>query len=251
MKNWVGSGYQMVWGVPMLPAIPQVSLADGASGAYTNHFIVLAKHLVSANMGNAILRLGWEFNQKSYPWYAAGQSAHFTEYWRRIVEAMRSVPGSHFKFMWNPDRGDQGNGDVAMGNFTAYYPGNQYVDIIGLDVYDSAWKLYPGAPGEFYTVLTQPWGLDWLANFGRVMKKPIAIPELGLGLGNSAPNSGSVVGAGMVGGGDDPVFLADVVAWIASHRVVETGFWDVGGSAIFSGRNPKSEASLKNYFANA
>ena len=39
------------------------------------------------------------------------------------VTTMRSVPGSHFTFEWNPTRGDLG-----VGNLSQYYPGNRYVD---------------------------------------------------------------------------------------------------------------------------
>jgi hypothetical protein len=33
---------------------------------------------------------------------------------------MRSVPGESFQFAWNPNWGDQGAGDVAMGKFASY-----------------------------------------------------------------------------------------------------------------------------------
>ena len=251
LRRWAGSGYRMVWGVPLLPATRGVSLAVGATGAYDKHFVLLAKRLVAANMGNAILRLGWEFNQKSYPWYAAGQPKSFVAYWQHVVSAMRSVHGSHFEFMWNPDRGDNGAGDIAMGNFANYYPGSGYVDIVGLDVYDSAWKSYPGAPAEFDSVVAQQWGLNWLAQFGTSEQKPVATPELGLGLGPSAPGSGPVVGSGAVGGGDDPVFISDMVNWSTTHGAVEVGFWDEGPSGMFDGRYPNTFAAVKSALASS
>ena len=49
---------------------------------------------------------------------------------------MRSVPGEQFRFVWNPDAGafTQSGYSVA-----AAYPGNAYVDVIGLDAYDQSW----------------------------------------------------------------------------------------------------------------
>jgi len=238
LARWQGSGYRMVWGVPMLPTSGGVSLAQGAQGSYNAYFVQLAQHLVAAGMGRSILRLGWEFNQRSNPWYAAGQPAQFVGYWRQIVTSMRSVPGTHFEFEWNPDRGDNGGGDAAMGNLAAYYPGSSYVDVVALDVYDTAWRVYPGAAAEFQTVLTQRWGLDWLSGFGQLVGKPLAIGELGRGDGPAAPGSGPVTGPGAVSGGDNPVFVSDVVRWMSSHHVVESAFWDVGPTGMLSTSSP-------------
>ena len=49
---------------------------------------------------------------------------------------MRSVAGEHFRFVWNPDAAafTQSGYSVA-----AAYPGNAYVDVIGLDAYDQTW----------------------------------------------------------------------------------------------------------------
>ena len=168
IDGWKGSGDRMIWAVQMLPALHQFSLATGAASDYDNYFYNLAENLVAAGMGNSILRLGWEFNQRKFPWYAAGQSSNFVGYWRQIVTTMRTAPGANFEFVWNPSRGDNGPKDQAMGNFANYYPGDSYVDMIGMDVYDSAWKVYPGAAAEFQKILTQTYGLNWLANFAAV-----------------------------------------------------------------------------------
>ena len=143
INSWKGSGYHMIWAVPMLPDTGGVSLAIGATGAYNGYFTLLAQNLVAAGMGNSYLRIGWEFNQSRYPWYAAGQADAFVTYWRQIVTAMRAVPGTQFHFIWNPSRGDNGPKDKAMGNLASYYPGDAYVDMIGMDVYDTAWNSYP------------------------------------------------------------------------------------------------------------
>ena len=50
-------------------------------------------------------RLGFEFNGEWFPWRAAADPTAFTDYYRRIVDVMRSVPGQDFKFVWNPTIG--------------------------------------------------------------------------------------------------------------------------------------------------
>ena len=57
--------------------------------------------------GDAILRLGWEFNGTWYPWSVTNRTdaAHFVGYFRHIVSTMRAVPGADFRFVWNADVG--------------------------------------------------------------------------------------------------------------------------------------------------
>jgi hypothetical protein len=246
IQSWKGTGYHMIWAIPMLPRSGGVSLAIGATGAYNSYFTTLAQNLVAAGMGNSYLRVGWEFNQTGYPWYAAGQPAAFVAYWQQIVTAMRSVPGAQFKFVWNPSRGDNGSKDLAMGNLASYYPGDAYVDMVGMDVYDTAWSVYPGATAEFQKTLTKTWGLNWLASFGAAHSKPLAIPEMGLGpFGATAVNGAPFVGSGIVSGGDDPTFFTSMFQWIAQNNVSFVGLWDVQNSTISNGQNPMSAAALR------
>jgi hypothetical protein len=250
INRWKNTGYRMIWCVPMIPISGGASLAEGATGAYNGYYRILAQHLVAAGMGDSILRLGWEFNQSNFAWYAAGQPATFVAYWRQIVTTMRAVPGANFVFVWNPSRGDNGRKDLAMGNYADYYPGDQFVDIIGMDVYDTAWNHYPGEPAEFQTILTQTWGLDWLAKFAAEHKKPLAIPELGLGpFGPSAGDGKPFVGSGNIGGGDDPAFIDDMFTWIAHHNVAFVTYWDSQGSTIQNGNNPQTTQALRGVLA--
>jgi Glycosyl hydrolase family 26 len=244
IQRWEQSGHRMIWAVPMLPSISGVSLAVGATGAYDSHFTLLAANLIAAGMGGSVLRIGWEFNQATSPWYAAGQPANFVNYWRQIVTTMRSVPGAHFQFEWNPNRGDSWTSDQAMGDYANYYPGDAYADIVGIDVYDLDWNNYPGVSAEFQHILTQPWGLDWISSFGAAHNKPIAIPELGLGWGASAPNSGPISASGDVCGGDNPTFIADVFDWATYNNVANVVFWDHGTSSIQNGQNPWTARAL-------
>ncbi len=73
MSAWEGSGYSMIWGIPILPNNTQYSLADGATGAYNSYFLTLAQDMVSSGQGGSIVRLGWEFNGGWFPWAANGR----------------------------------------------------------------------------------------------------------------------------------------------------------------------------------
>jgi Glycosyl hydrolase family 26 len=240
------SSYQMIWAVPILPSSGNYSLATGATGAYNQYFITLAEGLVTGGQGSSIIRLGWEFNGSWFPWKADGQAGNFIAYWRQIVNSMRSVPGADFKFEWNPTDGDEG-----VGNLADYYPGNSYVDFIGLDVYDVAWGSYPGAATEFSTIEAEPYGLNWLASFAAKQGKPMTLPEWGLGGGDSHDGAPVSDPGTQVSGGDDPTFINDMAAWIAAHNVYEATLWDVNESLVTPTSNPDALAAVAHDFGSS
>jgi hypothetical protein len=246
LSQWQGSGYSMIWGVPILPNDTSYSLAAGASGAYNQYFVTLAQAFVAGGQGSSIIRLGWEFNGGWFPWAANGQAANFIAYWQQIVDSMRSVPGANFKFEWNPTLGDQG-----VGNLANYYPGNDYVDYIGADVYDVAWASYPGADAEFTQMETETYGLNWLSSFAAQQGKPITLPEWGLGWGDGDAGQPVSDPGNETSGGDDPTFINDMANWIATNNVFEATFWDYGSSTVGGGSNPNSEAALVSDFGQA
>lgn len=247
-RPWQGTPYTMIWGVPMLPESGG-SLAAGAAGDYDHYFKVLAENLVSNGQANSVLRLGWEFNSRSFPWYAAGQAKSFVAYWRQIVTTMQTVRREKFRFEWDANIGDNGHGDVTMGKLKQYYPGGAYVDIIGLDVYDQAWNTYPGATAEFSSIEHRAWGLDWLASFAKDQRKPIAIPEFGLGVGGHAATPGGVFhDRGPVSGGEDATFITDMSVWVAAHPVVAIVYWDRGHWAVQQGQHSPVLEALQDGF---
>jgi hypothetical protein len=258
LSKWQGTGYQMIWGVPILPSTftadsnsadtsgGAYGLAQGAAGAYNQYFATLARSLVAGGQGSSVIRLGWEFNGGWFPWSAGGHAASFIGYWQQIVTTMRSVPGANFRFEWNPTLGDLNVGDLA-----SYYPGSAYVDYIGADVYDEAWATYPGAAAEFSTIENETYGLNWLASFAAQEGKAITFPEWGLGWGASA-NGAPVSAPGQnVSGGDNPTFINDMADWIAFHNVYEATFWDYGSSAVSSTTNPNTLGALAKDFGSS
>jgi hypothetical protein len=80
----------------------------------------------------------WEMNNHS--WFSAwnenalSASAYKAE-WITIVNGFRSVAGGNFKFDYNLTA-CQGSNGAGRTNFDSF-PGTQYVDYIGIDVYDN------------------------------------------------------------------------------------------------------------------
>jgi hypothetical protein len=180
--------------VPML--VSGATLSQGAAGGFDGEYTKLGTALVSAGLSHATLRIGWEFNGNWYLWAAAKDPASWVTYWRRIVTALRAVPGQHFIIDWCPNRGGP-----SM-NAALAYPGDQYVDVIGMDFYDP-----PAVVGDdlarWTLVAHKAQGLDWLVAFAKLHGKPFAIDEWGLSSQNA---------------GDDPGFVQQVGVWFAVNK---------------------------------
>ena len=132
--------------------------------------------MIETGHPDAILRIGWEFNGDWEPWAAEKDPSNYVAYFRRIVSLMRSVDGQHFKFEWCPNHRRH---DIDA---SAVYPGDDVVDIIGMDVYDEIWNSsQSNATARFDTYMNEPFGLKWHQEFARTHGKPTAFSEWGTG----------------------------------------------------------------------
>jgi hypothetical protein len=225
LSAWQDSGYRMVYGLAMLPENKNldVSLAAGARGEYDQYFRTLAENLVAYGQGDAILRLGWEFNLGSWRWHP-DDADDFIGYWRSVVTVMHSVPGAqNLRFDWNVHNG----GDTY--DSTTFYPGDDYVDYVGVDVYDISWadNTYPypakcaaqcrhrRQKAAWDNTLNSRFGLASWSKFAAAHGKPMSLPEWGLWADRPDGH----------GGGDDPYFIGQMHDFIADPAYFE---YDVG-----------------------
>ncbi len=164
-----------------------VSLQAGAKGDYNAHFKALAQNLVDYGLGDSVLRLGWEFNGGWYTHRASDDPKAWAAYWRQIVGTMHAVKGAEkLQFCWNPALGWQQFPSAQA------YPGDDVVDIVGLDVYDESWAkdTYPIPDGatkeEAAGRRERAWndftyggqmGLKEWSDFARAHGKLFALPE--------------------------------------------------------------------------
>jgi ribosomal protein L24E len=236
---WAGKGYTLSLGVPMIPTnssgTPVGSLATGATGAYNSYFVTLAQNLVAGGAGNAYLRLGWEFDGNWFPSWSAqtpAAEADFGGYFDQIVTAMRSVPGENFQFVWNPDAGAFAESGY---NVTLAYPGNAYVNVIGLDAYDETWAS-PKTPATAWNVTLLP-ALNAAQAFAAAQGKPLAICEWGIAFLSN-------------GLGDDPLYINNFAAWMKNpvNDVLYESYFNYDGtsdSVLTGGSTPNSLAAFK------
>jgi hypothetical protein len=221
-------GRTLVLNVPMLvPNEPAADsdtvrglLARGAGGQFDEHFRALARRMVAEGVPTAHVLLGWEMNGISYTGRCGPDPGAWKAYWRRIVAAMRSVPGARFSFDFTPDRGID---DVP---WHRCYPGDDVVDVLAMDSYDQA-------PGHgFADYVGQPGGLGDQAAFAEAHHKPMAFPEWGLRRY-----------------GDRPQFVRDMHEWIATHDVAYQTVTDYCPSGVWECReNPRSTSVYRELF---
>jgi hypothetical protein len=234
------TGRRLVLSVPLLPggwdrsgpksgegANEKVSLEAGARGDYNAHFEDVAKNLVKFDLADSVLRLGWEFNGGWYTWRGSDNPKAWAGYWQQIVKTMRAVPGTEkLQFCWNPVFGwQQFPSDQA-------WPGDEYVDIVGLDVYDESWlkDTYPfpdnATTAEIETRRRKVWdeklngqfGLKFWKDFSLKHNKLFAIPEWGVN--NRADKHGGL---------DNPSFVEQMQKFIndPANRVYFHCYFDV------------------------
>lgn len=231
---WVDGPWRMVLSVAMLPTDRQ-HLAAGAAGDYDHHWRRFGEALVDGGCGDWVLRLGWEFNGRFYPWSAGGQEEEFVAYWRRIVATLRRVEGQRFTFDWTPLAGNA-NADVE-----AAYPGDDVVDVIGLDAYDTSSLTDPEE--RWADQLDRRYGLRWHADFAAAHGKRMSFPEWGV----------TVREGDALGGGDARLYMERMLDWISRHDVRYALYFDVDASdaahRLSAGRFPEAAAVLLRWSA--
>lgn len=230
--QWKSSPWQLVLSVAALPN-KKFTLAAGARGDYDAHWRKFATAAVAHGGADTILRPMWENRVKNFPWYAGGQEQTYAACFRRFVDVARSVQGQRFRFDWCPLQG----GGI---NTEASYPGDQHVDIIGLDLYDGGGRTNLTGAKRWEWKHTQPYGLDWHKTFASKHGKPRSFPEWG------------VTDSGHGGVGDDPYYVEQMWRWCQAADVEYANYFEVnardGAHRLMPGtwtNFPKSAAKLR------
>lgn len=225
LDNWQGKGWRLHLGVPPWPDNSGSTLAQAAGGAFDSHYTALAANLVKWGFGDAILRPAWEFGGNWYTWHpkTSTEAADYAAFFRRFVVACRTQ-GLKFEFCWNPIT------TLTGPDQTLAYPGDGYVDQIGLDLYD-AWS-------TFDAQMVAPQGIKFWTDFAATHGKEMAYPEWGL------------VDTAHHGYGDDPSFIDKVADLIGAHPTAWHAYFDVtasDGDHLLS-HFPNSQAHYKARF---
>lgn len=203
-------------GIAMLPEQEAASYAQCATGAYDRYYADVGRTLVRLGRGDTIVRLGWEANGDWYAWAIGTDVENYKTCFRRQVQAMRST-APNVRIDWNMNKESKMPGSVADA-----YPGDDVVDIIGVDFYD----MYPGYPDQAAwdadynsTQNGGPRGLGTWLEFARSHGKKLSVPEWGLNTGT--------------GGGTDSAFYVG-----AMHAFFRDNAADIAYETYFNLQDP-------------
>ncbi|MET7570758.1 glycosyl hydrolase [Streptomyces sp. NPDC005492] len=187
-------------------------LQQGAAGQFDQHFKALAQRLVDLKVPDTVIVLGWEMNGTTYTSRCGPDPEAWKKYWNRIVTTMRSVPGQKFRFDFTPSRGR----DAVP--WTQCYPGDDTVDIVGMDSYDQPSGL------TFDEQVKEPYGLQEHVDFAKSHGKPISYPEWGL-----------------FRNGDNAEYMKRMLAWMDEHKPLYNTVTDYCPHGVWQcSENPKS-----------
>ncbi|MFD5802884.1 glycoside hydrolase family 26 protein [Streptomyces sp. NPDC127020] len=189
-------------------------LRRGAAGEFDHHFRALAERLVELKVPDTVLVLGWEMNGITYTHRCGPDPEAWKTYWKRIVTTMRAVPGQKFRFDFTPSRGR----DAVP--WTTCYPGDDTVDIIGMDSYDQPRGM------KFDEQVKEPYGLQAHVDFAKKHGKPVSYPEWGL-----------------FRNGDNAEYMRRMLAWMDEHKPVYNTVTDYCPHGVWQcDDNPRSTA---------
>lgn len=201
VKLWSPLDKPVCWTIPLFA--DGGSLSDAAAGKYQTYYEQAAKILAGTRPSDSVIyvRTGEEFNGNWMPWSAAGHEQEFVEAYRHFVEAFRSV-SNRFRFEWNVNIRETRMNPVDA------YPGDEYVDVIGMDFYYNT-KWNPRNPIMAWDQMVKgPYGLQWLEEFAAAHKKPTAYPEWGVDSDGAGP------------------YVERAAQWFSGHNVVYQSVWN-------------------------
>jgi beta-mannanase len=204
------------------------------AGQFNTYARQLGTSLVAAGLQNSVIRLGAEMNGQ---WEAdfMGTTTVEQKLWANCfaheVTALRQVAGEHFLIVWNP------NACYMNVPYKNYYPGNAYVDIVGLDLYDATCTAPSGSTTQitWNHLATEPAGLVTFEAFAKEHRKPMSFPEWGL---LPSPN------------GDDPAYVNGIGSTFAHGNFAFEGYFDSGHDGILQigSTTPRSLVVFKKWF---
>jgi len=205
-----------------------------AAGNFNSYATTLGQNLVAAGLQHSVLRLGAEMNGA---WEAdfVGNTTQEQNLWATCfdneVAGLRQAAGEDFLIDWNPNACYE---DIPYANF---YPGNAYVDILGLDFYDAGCNS-PTTPLTFTQLSNESEGLTNFEAFAAAQGKPMSFPEWGL---DSTPS------------GDDPGYVDGIGSAVENGNFAFQSYFnlDDGGTMPLGSDAPQSTAEYQKWFGNS
>jgi hypothetical protein len=226
----------------LVPEGGSADMTGCAAGDYDSMWRAFGTLMVKTGRADTVVRLGWEFNEPTMPWRGTDADVYISCFQHAAKNIRSTNPLVLIDWTINAHHTPR---NLCGGLSTNCYPGDEYVDIIGIDNYDH----YPWSPtsGAFDATAAKPEGLSWLYAFARKHGKPFSVGEWGV-----VPTADA--------GKENPGFIQWMHAWFAAHApnlAYEAYFTNCDPNGVQSSlfrtdtacrANPKSAAAYKSLY---
>ena len=157
---------------PMVTLEPYVgggvaSLSDIAAGKYDAYFRKEADAVRGLGM-TVMIRFAHEMNLLSSDWgpnKAGNTGTAYVDAWRHLVTVFREEGASNVKWVWAP------NVDYGGRPFNQFFPGDEWVDYVGLDGYN-----WGNSSGESFASFSKIFASSY-ATITQLSSKPLIVTE--------------------------------------------------------------------------
>jgi hypothetical protein len=193
---------QIEWVFPLCTSTQ--ALSQTTAGTHDAVITAMFEAIEAARpTGELWIRLGWEFNITAYPWniVAANTAQQYIDAWQHVVDLARAV-SDRFVFTWCVN--------WAAQNPEPAYPGDTYVDVIGMDAYfKTQFDQNTGQTGlqVWEYKRDAAYGEQWMVDFAATHGKRWALCEWG-------------------GNADEPDWMQGQIDYIQANRPKYHGYWN-------------------------
>jgi hypothetical protein len=257
-----------VVGVPLISTVSDgltelQNFAAITSGADDSTWLGIVQAYEAQGYTTIDLRLGEEENVNEYPWSISttAEAQAYISAFDHISALVHSVSGITVNVIWDPS-----TVTTSAVPTEATYPGNAYVDIIGVDAYDSVYPLslydwsthtvdatlaqweanpvnlehywnYPDGNVYYPTGTGQGFGLADAIAFAKANGKPLALTETGAGGASASPSA------------DDALFPQYLATTLLSSgvQIAFANIWDSGNYTFSNGSKPNEAAAWASF----
>ena len=232
------------WAVPL--AWPGIGMESVASGAHDATFTAIAEAIAENQTAdvNPLLhvRLGWEATN-SYPWkvlsgpdrvFDQNLAEDYIAAFRHVATLFRAVD-DRFRVEWNQNYSNKDAAGVFY-DLDAIYPGDGFVDVVGVDAYNVARFSGQDDPVTAWAYKANaPFGLNWFASYAAAHGKPLALTEWGI----DSDNFG--------------YYVEKLAEFARTNNVVYANYWNAdartnGNDTLTDGSKPATAAAVAEAF---
>ena len=168
-EPWASTGPDPAWSL-------RNAILSGAHDAYIDSW---ARGLAAYGKP-LLLRFAHEMhNQPTYPWAVGNNGNTAEDYvaaWRHVRAIFARYDTANVKWVWNPNTLGTAPAETHLSVYQSLYPGDDQVDWVGLDIYNTGPALDWGAPywRSFEEALAAPYGA-----VTQLTNKPLILAEVG------------------------------------------------------------------------